>query len=372
MTATLRRPLHRAGPAARFLCLATLLAACAPDSAARRERRADGEVDTPAPTSRAISSSSSATAPEPVADSAGVSENGLESTTVGTGDTTRTLRTDSARFAEKWAAVKHPRLLPGAILPNRRIVAYYGNVNSKKMGILGELPAEQMMARLDAQAKEWERADPSKPVLRVLEHIAVVAQGDAGKDGLYRRREAPHLIERVYGWAHQRGWHSMLDIQLGHSNYRDEVQFLLPWLQRPDVHLALDPEFDMSNGVVPGRKIGTTDAGQVNEVIGILADLVTKYKLPPKVLVVHRFTRNMLTNYDKIRLDPRVQVVIDMDGWGAPFLKRATYRQYVAPYPVQFTGFKLFYHNDTKKGHALMKPADVLKLYPKPLFIMYQ
>ena len=366
MTASLRRPLHRVLPAIRFLCLAALLAACAPDSAARRESRANGDVSTPP---RADS-----TQPQAEDLRAGVETRRDSSDTLdaSAADTSRAARTDSARFAEKWAAVKHPRLLPGAILPNRRIVAYYGNVNSKRMGILGELPAQQMMARLDAQAKEWERADPSKPVLRVLEHIAVIAQGTPGKDSLYRRREAAHLIERVYGWAHQRGWHSMLDIQLGHSNYRDEVQFLLPWLQRPDVHLALDPEFDMSNGVVPGRKIGTTDAAQVNEVIAMLGDIVTKHKLPPKVLVVHRFTRNMLTNYDKIRLDPRVQVVIDMDGWGAPFLKRATYRQYVAPFPVQYTGFKLFYHNDTKKGHALMKPGDVLKLYPKPLFIMYQ
>ncbi|HYD52419.1 MAG TPA: hypothetical protein VEA99_07320, partial [Gemmatimonadaceae bacterium] len=281
-------------------------------------------------------------------------------------------RNDSTRFAPVWARVKYPPVLPGSILPNKRIVAYYGNINSKRMGILGEIPPDQMMARLDAQAKEWERADPSKPVVRMLELVAIVAQADSGKDGLYRRREAAHLIERVYGWAKGRGWHFMVDIQNGHSNYLAELDYLRPWLQRPDVHLALDPEFDMSDGVKPGRKIGTTDAAQINEVIRALGDIVTRHKLPPKVLVVHRFTRGMLTNYDKIQLDPRVQVVIDMDGWGAPFLKRATYRQFVAPFPVQYTGFKLFYHNDTKKGDPLMKPSDVLKLYPKPLFIMYQ
>jgi hypothetical protein len=39
---------------------------------------------------------------------------------------------------------------------------------------------------------------------------------------------------------------------------------------------------------------------------------------------------------------------------------------------VQYTGFKLFYHNDTKAGHPLMKPADVLALTPKPVYIQYQ
>jgi len=288
-------------------------------------------------------------------------------------DTTQAgVRNDSTRFAPVWAKVRYPAVLPGSILPQKRIVAYYGNPHSKRMGILGELPADEMMARLDAQAKEWERADPGRPVVRMLELVAIVAQGAPGKDGQYRRREAPHIIERVHGWARSRGWLFMMDIQNGHSDYLTEIEYLRPWLERPDVHLALDPEFDMDGSTPPGRRIGTTDAAQVNEVIRVLADMVTKHNLPPKVLVVHRFTRNMLTNYQNIRLDPRVQVVIDMDGWGAPFLKRATYRQYVAPFPVQFTGFKLFYHNDTKKGDPLMKPVDVLKLYPRPLFIMYQ
>ena len=41
-------------------------------------------------------------------------------------------------------------------------------------------------------------------------------------------------------------------------------------------------------------------------------------------------------------------------------------------HPVQYTGFKLFYHNDTKKGDPLMSPADLLRMEPKPLYIQYQ
>ena len=81
----------------------------------------------------------------------------------------------------------------------------------------------------------------------------------------------------------------------------------------------------------------------------------------------------MLTGYKRIALDARVQIVIDMDGWGPPALKRDSYRAYVARYPVQFTGFKLFYKNDRKKkGSRLMTPAEVLALHPKPLYIQYQ
>ena len=113
-------------------------------------------------------------------------------------------------------------------------------------------------------------------------------------------------------------------------------------------------------------------SNDVNYAIGLLSDLVKQNNLPPKVLVVHRFTHNMLTGAKKIRLDPRVQVVINMDGWGQPWLKYDSYRAYVESEPVQFTGFKLFYHNDTKKGDPLLTPPEVLLLNPKPLYIQYQ
>jgi hypothetical protein len=90
------------------------------------------------------------------------------------------------------------------------------------------------------------------------------------------------------------------------------------------------------------------------------------------VLVVHRFTKPMVTNTAKIDLDPRVQVVMHMDGWGPPTLKFDTYQAWIYREPVQYTGFKLFYKNDTKKGHALLTPEKILTLEPKPLYIQYQ
>jgi hypothetical protein len=138
------------------------------------------------------------------------------------------------------------------------------------------------------------------------------------------------------------------------------------------VHLGVDPEFMMPDGIKPGAKIGSMSAADINYVSGYLADLVRKNNLPPKVLTIHRFTRNMVTNYKDIKLRPEVQIVMHMDGWGAPWLKRDSYRDYIVREPVQYTGFKLFYHNDTKKGDPIMKPADVLKLNPKPLYIQYQ
>jgi hypothetical protein len=268
--------------------------------------------------------------------------------------------------------VQTPAPLPGSILPARRIVAYYGNPLSKRMGILGELPPDQMLARLDKEVAAWRRADPATPVLPALHLIVVVAQGAPGRDGKYRLRMADTLVERVASWAATRNALLFLDIQVGHSSVQEEVPRLLPFLKRPNVHLGLDPEFAMKPGVKPGAKIGSLSHTDVNYAIDFLSDVVKQNNLPPKVLVVHRFTRNMLTGSKKIRLDPRVQVVIDMDGWGQPWLKYDSYRAYVESEPVQFTGFKLFYHNDTKKGDPLLTPSEVLLLNPKPHYIQYQ
>ena len=278
--------------------------------------------------------------------------------------------------------VQTPAPLPGSILPGHRIVAYYGNPLSKKMGILGELPPDQMLARLDKEIAAWRRADPATPVLPALHLIAVVAQGGPGRDGKYRLRMTDSLIDLVSSWAAKRNALLFLDIQVGHSTVQEELPRLIPFLKRPNVMLGLDPEFSMKVGNAerkggsgrpkPGAKIGTMDASDVNYAIEVLSDVVKQNNLPPKVLVVHRFTHNMLTGAKKIRLDPRVQVVINMDGWGQPWLKYDSYRAYVESEPVQFTGFKLFYHNDTKKGDPLLTPSEVLLLNPKPHYIQYQ
>ena len=268
--------------------------------------------------------------------------------------------------------VKGPMPLPGSILPHSRIVAFYGNPLSKRMGILGALPPERMLAKLDTVVAEWRAADSLTVVQPALHFIAVVAQAAPGRDGKYRARMADTLIDRVLSWAETRNAIVFLDLQVGKSTLQDELPRLAKYLSLPNVHLGIDPEFSMKRGGRPGERVGTYDATDINYATSFLADLVTQHNLPPKVFVVHRFTRPMVTNTGKITLDPRVQIVMHMDGWGWPSLKKESYRRYIYQEPVQFTGFKLFYRNDTKAGHPLMTPSEVLKLEPKPVYIQYQ
>jgi hypothetical protein len=280
---------------------------------------------------------------------------------------------EDPEYAERMGwPVRGPAPLPGSILPDNRIVCYYGNPNSTRMGALGEFPKDEMLRRLRQQVAEWRRADPATPVTPCLHMVAVVAQGEPGTTGKYRSIMLDRDVQKVYDWANEVDGIFIVDIQVG----TDDIRNILPrfeWiLKHPNVHLGVDPEFYMKGGERPGSRVGTMDAADINYASDYLAKLVTEYKLPPKVFVVHRFTQRMVTNTDRIRLDPRVQIVMHMDGWGPPWLKRDTYRDQIVREPVQFAGFKIFYNHDTRAGDPLMTPADMLKLHPVPFYIQYQ
>jgi hypothetical protein len=268
--------------------------------------------------------------------------------------------------------VKTPYPLPGAVLPYNRIIAFYGNLYSTRMGILGELPKDEMLKKLKGEVAKWQAADPTTKTIPALHYIAVTAQSAPGSANMYRLRMPFKQIDTVMDWAKSIDALVFLDIQVGHSNVKDEVTALETYLKLPNVHLGIDPEFSLKNGHVPGTKIGTYDAKDINNVIVILAKLVRENNLPPKVLVVHRFTQGMVTNYKNIKIVPEVQVVMDMDGFGDKILKRSTYLRYIYREPVQFTGFKLFYKNDNKNGWEMYTPEELLKFTPKPIYIQYQ
>ncbi|MES1217037.1 MAG: hypothetical protein ABUT20_16095 [Bacteroidota bacterium] len=291
-----------------------------------------------------------------------------------------TITADTALFHLRLKAIFHNKPagawmpdtsypLAGAILPYKRIIAYYGNFYSKGMGILGQLPPDEMLVKLREEVKKWEQADSLTPVQPALHYITVTAQGRAGKDKKFRLRMPFHQIDKAIELAKSIEAIIFLDIQVGHSTLQQEIPLLEKYLLMPNVHLGIDPEFAMKGEQVPSGVIGTLDAADINYASEYLSGLVQQYHLPPKILVVHRFTNGMVTNYKKIINHPQVQIVMNMDGFGIAAKKINSYKLAIVNQPVQFTGFKIFYKQDLPK---IMEPFEILKLYPQPVYIQYQ
>jgi hypothetical protein len=255
---------------------------------------------------------------------------------------------------------------PTPVLATRRLVTYYGNPLADVLGVLGEAPVPRMLDRLRQQSLAYE-AD-GRPVQPALHLIATVAQAAAGDDGMYRYRMPAETIEEWSTLAEQNGMLLILDVQVGRSSVEEEVEVLRPFLTRSHVHLALDPEFAMSPTTQPGRQIGSMDAVHINWAIRFLADIALTHRFENRVLIVHRFTDNMVPNLDDIELDPRVDLAVTMDGFGSPSLKISQYNRYVAEDPIAYAGIKLFYKHD----RPLMSPTDVLALDPTPDVVIYQ
>lgn len=283
------------------------------------------------------------------------------------------LATSTATSTRPRWPVEAPYPNAGALLPFNRIVAYYGNFYSRGMGVLGEYPEEEMLAKLASTTAMWEAADPDTPVIPAIHYIAVVAQAGAGKEGKYILRMPDDQIEYAISLARKIGGVVFLDVQVGQSTLEYELPFLEKYLAHRNVHLAIDPEFSMKHGERPGTVIGTFDAADINYAATFLAKIVQEHHLPPKVLIVHRFTKDMITNYQNIHPLPEVQVVIDMDGFGSKEKKRGTYDHVIEPEPVQFTGIKLFYKNDVRPpADGLLSPEEVFEFNPIPIYVQYQ
>lgn len=259
-------------------------------------------------------------------------------------------------------------LTPDGVLPENRLLMFYGFPGNEQMGILGEYDMQRVLELMLEQAAAFEAADPSRPVLVAFEVIASVAQKDPQPDGSYLLDTPSAVLDEYTQFAEQNDILLFLDVQLGRRTVQAEVEGLRPWLEKPFVHLALDPEFAMREGEIPGEHIGQVDASDIAYTQQYLVDLAGEVGIPPKVLIVHQFHYTMIENKDKVQPIAGVQLVIDADGWGTPAEKKATYDVVNRQLPIEFNGIKLFYRQDV----PLMTPEEILDLDPVPDLIIYQ
>jgi hypothetical protein len=251
-------------------------------------------------------------------------------------------------------------------LPSERVVALYGAPRDPELGVLGIGSPDQAARRLERQASAYGR--PGRPVLPAFELITTLVTEDAGEDGNHALHEEASTIRRYLRAARAHHMLLILDIQPGYASFAEEARRLEPFLRQPDVSLALDPEWSLTSPQLPGQEIGSTDAATINQVSRYLSRIVHRDHLPQKLLVVHRFTDDMLESEDQLERDPGVALVLNVDGFGDRANKVAKYRQLARKRQGAFNGFKLFYHEDLD----LMKPNEVLRLRPQPDFVVYE
>jgi hypothetical protein len=272
---------------------------------------------------------------------------------------------DSGSTADK----APPPQLPGGgrrLFPDRRVVAFYGNPRDDELGALGIGTPAQAARRLLAQAKPYNLK--ARPVLPAMELITTTATAAPGEAGLYRDHLSFAKIRSYLKAARRIKALLVLDIQPGRGQFGPEIERLATFLREPDVGLALDPEWHVGPDQLPGKVIGSTDADVVNAAATYLAKIVREHDLPEKVLIVHRFTDDMIARADRLRPVPGVQTVVNVDGFGSTSVKVAKYHSFVRSTPKLRRGFKLFYKEDVKT----MTPKSVMALSPRPDVVVYE
>jgi hypothetical protein len=253
-----------------------------------------------------------------------------------------------------------------SILPEWRVVAFYGAPQDPQLGVLGMGEPEKAGRRLERQARGYRRR--GRPVLPAFELITTIAANAPGDGGEWATRQPPKVIDRYLAVARRHRALLLLDIQPGRADFMGEVRALSRWLEQPDVGLALDPEWRVGPGEVPGQVLGSTDAATINEVSAYLSRIIREGRLPEKLLVVHRFTHDMIREEEAIRQRPGVALTINVDGFGDQPIKIAKYQEFTRPRRREPNGFKLFYEEDTN----LMSPRQVLRLRPPPDLVVYE
>ncbi|HEV2067482.1 MAG TPA: hypothetical protein VGR08_11670 [Thermomicrobiales bacterium] len=256
----------------------------------------------------------------------------------------------------------------GALLPDNRILLYYGFPENENMGILGEYSPEELLERLYEQAAEYEAVDPSRPIKVGFELIASVAQASPQEDNSYIADTDKEWLDSYTQFTKDNDILLFFDVQMGMRDPKEDYSGLEPWLAEPHVHLAIDPEFAMAPDELPGVHYGQVTGAEITEAQEWLADLARKNDVPPKVLIVHQFRLDMIEDKESVAPVDGAQLVIDMDGFGTPKEKAETYEVVITQQPIEYHGMKLFYQQDV----PLLTAEEVLAFEPSPDLIIYQ
>ncbi|MFL6102857.1 MAG: hypothetical protein ACJ74K_05880 [Actinomycetes bacterium] len=248
------------------------------------------------------------------------------------------------------------------LFPRYRVVGFYGMQN---LDVLGAGPAEVVAQRLLKVARPYAR--PGRPVMPMFELIATIAHPFPTPSGLYRTHQEDAIVRSFLKAVRRIDGVLVLDVQPGRDDFLSSLRHWEPYLRQPDVGIALDPEFSMGPGQVPGRHLGRTDAAAINRASAYVAGIVRHQRLPQKLFIIHQFHDSMIRDKARIAIRPGLAMTWNADGFGARSAKLEDYRSYTRDRRFH-PGLKLFYENDVD----IMSPREVMRLKPPPRVINYQ
>lgn len=242
-------------------------------------------------------------------------------------------------------------------------------------------------------AQQYQTLDPTHPTIMAVDLVVNVIKycSDPVANQWCTAWIDDSAIQPYIQFCQQHNMLLFLDLQLGTEPVSDAVtKYVQKYLTKyPFVELALDTEFHFPN-TPQGHAdaagypccLGWMDASEVNWAIDDLAKIEYQYHLPRKVLIVHQWNTAVLPDKDSIERNPNVSVVLQSDGFGFTSNKLGDYWAFEQNDMIGYGGYKLFYTypsgSDCNPGplqtcdQPLQSPADILSIFPQPLFISYQ
>lgn len=255
------------------------------------------------------------------------------------------------------------------LFPDKRFIALYGHPSYPSLGALGEQSPEESADRAVELAEMYE-AHSDEEIHPAFEIIVTMASEHPGEDGNYSAVSDPEEIEQYIDIAEEHDIYVVLDLQPGHADFLTQAKIYEDLLKRPNVGLALDPEWRLSEGQVHMEQIGSVSAAEINETTEWLAELTEENDLPQKMVILHQFRQSMIRGREQVNTNhPELAMVLHADGHGTAQDKLATWDLLQEDLPEDmYMAWKNFYRQD----EPLFSPQQTYEVEPKPWFVSYQ
>ncbi len=258
--------------------------------------------------------------------------------------------------------------VPASLLAGNQVIVFYGSPGQAGMGILGVFPPEESAQRVKAEAAVYDSLNGDRGAVPALDLIYATVQAEPTSNGLYLRYLNDDVVRQYLDLAERYDTQLILDLQIGRGNVAEEVRKIEPYLHNPRVHVAIDPEYAVGPGGVPLQTPGRISGADINEAQAYLSDLIARDGLPPKMLIIHQYLEDTVTDGEATQVVPNVDLVLNMDAFGDRREKQEKYQMFSARPYAEHRSFNIFLRYD---DHVLSE-EEALALHPPPDVIFYQ